>query len=170
MKLLIKFVSIRIYWVLGFILWGRTDKLKNPKKISLFLLVFIGIIFFITETTEIKRCIFYNKQVQSFTKISSLNEINSLNNEESIVYIGRFTCPVCREFVPKLKEVSDENPSKKVYYLDTDRLVNEGIDLVTLKELGVSSVPTVIVLQNDELKFILNGSSISVKQLKKLFY
>ncbi|WP_455334892.1 hypothetical protein [Enterococcus villorum] len=66
--------------------------------------------------------------------------------------------------------MSDENPSKKVYYLDTDRLGNEGIDLVTLKELGVSSVPTVIVLQNDELKFILNGSSISVKQLKKLFY
>src|SRR5699024_11245949 len=48
--------------------------------------------------------------VQDFTELSPTEADELLSNEEgTIVFIGRPTCPYCRKFAPKLHKVSTEH-------------------------------------------------------------
>lgn len=61
----------------------------------------------------------YKKQVGSFIKVKAQDIGQLIDSDENIIlYIGRETCPACRDFVPILYDYSNNNDIN-VYYLDS---------------------------------------------------
>ncbi len=69
---------------------------------------------------------------------------------ERYFYIGRKTCPTCRDWLPILEEASVAN-NKEVYYLDTDiwRDKEDGKEVIT--NLEIKSVPTLVKMKDGQL-------------------
>ncbi|OPA79249.1 hypothetical protein BVG16_09150 [Paenibacillus selenitireducens] len=65
--------------------------------------------------------------------------------QSGVVYIGRPTCPVCREFQPKVEKVSKATGTEVFYYnTDLARQENETTLNQMMEKLQVQAVPTVI--------------------------
>ena len=47
------------------------------------------------------------------------NDMNAQKKQIRFVYVGRETCPYCREFAPKLKEAA-KSINARIYYIDTE--------------------------------------------------
>lgn len=92
------------------------------------------------------------------TKIFSVVTVTELKKgipsnieEETYIYVGRSTCPDCRNFILKLNNNIPSN--YKIYYIDTDRCSKSEINY--LSEIKVSEVPSMIHLnQSGEIKLI----------------
>lgn len=90
----------------------------------------------------------YNKVVETFKKIDTdmfRKKIDS--NNTFFIYFGRKTCPYCREFVPKLREIS-ESKQIDIYYLDTENTETDITLQEIRKEFKVEYVPTLIYIKN----------------------
>lgn len=75
-----------------------------------------------------------------------------------LVYIGRETCPLCREFLPMYEEVLEQNDLVSYYYhTDHAREDNEEEMIRILDSISVDSVPTVIYFENGVEKGRLTG-------------
>ena len=63
----------------------------------------------------------YKKQVGSFIKVKAQDIEQLIDSDENIIlYIGRETCPACRDFVPILYGYSNNN-GINIYYLDSTK-------------------------------------------------
>lgn len=80
------------------------------------------------------------------------------NEDTGLVYIGRPTCPLCREFLPMYEEVLEQNDLVSYYYhTDHAREDNEEEMIRILDSISVDSVPTVIYFENGVEKGRLTG-------------
>ncbi|HEL0414929.1 TPA: thioredoxin family protein [Streptococcus equi subsp. zooepidemicus] len=91
----------------------------------------------------------YRTCVQSLTK-ASLEEINSQSSEDRfyLLYIGRESCPFCRDFCPRLADAIQVTKAK-VYYLDTEhksKALHEFAD-----RFHIHSIPKLLVLRQGKL-------------------
>lgn len=63
----------------------------------------------------------YKKQVGSFIKVKAQDIGQLIDSDENIIlYIGRETCPACRDFVSILYDYSNNNDIN-IYYLDSTK-------------------------------------------------
>lgn len=80
--------------------------------------------------------------------INRLTQIVS-NQENALVYIGRPTCSMCREFKPGLEKTLLKN-RKELLYLNTDEHRSEKGFGDILEKINVDSVPVIVKLENGE--------------------
>ncbi|HHT7828260.1 TPA: hypothetical protein ACT2H6_000517 [Streptococcus suis] len=90
-----------------------------------FLLVLLAILviggaFFLSQSAATPNESDYVKAVKSYQAIS-IDEVEQKvqDEEEFILYIGRETCPYCRDFAPKLTEAVERSRAT-IYYLDSE--------------------------------------------------
>ncbi|WP_454192708.1 thioredoxin family protein [Paenibacillus sp. Marseille-Q7038] len=71
------------------------------------------------------------------------------NDQSGFLYVGRPTCPVCREFMPKLEDAS-QSTGQTVFYYNTDegREQDEAKLRALLDELEIESVPALLYIEN----------------------
>lgn len=113
----------------------------------------------------------YNKFIEKFIKVE-VNDIYELQEEglEFFLYIGRETCPYCKEFVPKLVEASEDS---EVYYLDSiDSYENSSQHLKDFRDCNtIENVPSFILFEGYEIKDRLEiTANLDVKDIFKFLY
>ncbi|HFJ9449678.1 MULTISPECIES: thioredoxin family protein [Bacillus cereus group] len=83
-------------------------------------------------------------------EVSNQELVQLLNNKENFsLYIGRPTCPQCKELEPILKDLLKESDRKIYYYnIDDARAENEVEMKRLIKSLGVTVVPTIEYIEN----------------------
>ena len=93
------------------------------------------------------------------------DNMKSLKRQLRFVYIGRETCPYCREFAPKLKEAS-KSINATIYYIDTENKTDELAKFA--EQYHIDSIPTLLVFKDGQLQETLsNSSDISLNDLKE---
>ena len=100
----------------------------------------------------------YKEDVSLFTKILSEEADKLLSNEDlTIVYIGRETCPYCRKFAKKLSGlVSEINTT--IYYVDSNNFSDNGLSSFREK-YNIVTVPGFIVRKNGEIEVRCDSST-----------
>ena len=95
-------------------------KNKNILVVSVLIVLVVFIFLLLSNRSE------YKKQVELFKKVKA-QDIEQLieRDEKFLLYIGRETCPACRDFVPILHDYSN-NKDIIVYYFRalTNPLIN----------------------------------------------
>ena len=141
------------------LLYKRGDYLKNKIiLITLFFSVFILGACEKRENTEIKEVsntesiiekeyLVYDEIVKEFKVINSEKLMNKDLEVPSFIYVGRKSCPSCREFVPFLKHLAETN-FLDIKYLDTEVLSKE-IKSELVKSYNIESVPTLLYLDEN---------------------
>ncbi|MEF3355123.1 thioredoxin family protein [Paenibacillus sp. GYB006] len=73
------------------------------------------------------------------------------HGESGFLYVGRPTCPFCREFMPVLEKAS-QSTGQTVYYYNTDegREQDEEKLGTLLDRLKIESVPALLYIENGE--------------------
>ncbi|PFR94430.1 hypothetical protein COK43_02585 [Bacillus cereus] len=87
---------------------------------------------------------------KSFIEVNNQELVQLLNSKEKFsLYIGRPTCPQCKELEPILKELLKES-DREIYYYNVDdaRSENEAEMKRLIKSLGVTVVPTIEYIEN----------------------
>mgnify|MGYP000876876473 FL=1 len=93
------------------------------------------------------------------------NEMDTQKKQIRFVYVGRETCPYCREFAPKLKEAS-RSSNARIYYIDTENKTDELAKFA--EQYHIDSIPTLLVFKDGQLQETLsNSSDISLNDLKE---
>lgn len=93
----------------------------------------------------------YRNIIQNFTSISAKEITDKINKGDAFyLFIGKETCPYCREFAPKLEEAtsifdnasseSDMGVEGKIYYLDLTNEEYESVAELTSK-YNIDTVP-----------------------------
>lgn len=83
------------------------------------------------------------------TSLDSQSVIDFINNGKTgFIYVGRPTCPSCKQFAPILTQFVKEQGTL-IYYYDTD-VANEDKPLKTetINLIEVTSVPTFLYIEN----------------------
>lgn len=133
------------------------------KKVYIILILTIILLITSMESSKIinknysfKKESLNDKEVyDSFTnKITDINQL--INNELSgYVYFGRDTCPNCLQFNEFLKEEYIQNEDLLIYKFDTDYWRNDENFTALLDKYKISSIPTLILINNDKSYEIL---------------
>lgn len=96
------------------------------------------------------------------------NNFNQNVLENSVPVVVDFWaqwCGPCRKLAPVLEQIQNEFKDKvKIFKIDADKNIN------TSKEYGISSLPSVLIFQNGELKEFMAGlmqKSAIVSNIKK---
>lgn len=122
----------------------------------------------------------YRNIVQNFTSISAKDITNKINNGDAFyLFVGKETCPYCREFAPKLEEASsifdntssdsETNVEGKIYYLD---LTNEDYESVSdfTSKYSIDTVPALHYFEgqiyHSEIEDI-DSENITVDEIKE---
>lgn len=131
-------VTILIVFFSSCILSGCEDNVSNKDNVDLL------------ESVEKRK---YNIVTESF-EVIEIEQLDFENvgyfKDKSYIYIGRITCPACREFIFKLnKEILRDF---KIYYINTDVLTDEGKK--KLMKFDVEFVPSIIRVSNSRFKTI----------------
>ena len=93
------------------------------------------------------------------------NQMDSQKKQIRFVYVGRETCPYCREFAPKLKEAA-KSINAIIYYIDTENKTDELAKFA--EQYHIDSIPTLLVFKDGQLQETLsNSSDISVNDPKE---
>ena len=93
--------------------------------------------------------------------------MKDLKRQLRFVYVGRETCPYCREFAPKLKEAA-KSINATIYYIDTENKTDELAKFA--EQYHIDSIPTLLVFKDGQLQETLsNSSDISLNDLKEFF-
>lgn len=113
--------------------------------------ILIGI--FILNFEEIQ----YSTTVNAFEEIT-VEELDKLQSSEDIVhlYIGRKTCPYCRNFVPKLRAVG-RDLDVKIYYIDSEDSENQSLtDFRNNNE--IRTVPALLNVKNNNTEAVMDST------------
>ena len=95
------------------------------------------------------------------------NEMDTQKKQIRFVYVGRETCPYCREFAPKLRKAA-RSINARVYYIDTENKTDELAKFA--EQYHIDSIPTLLVFKDGQLQDTLsNSSDISLNDLKEFF-
>ena len=75
-------------------------------------------------------------------------------------------CGPCRKLMPLMEQIQNEFQEVKFYKIDADKNINSA------KEYGISSLPTVLIFKDGEVKEIMAGmmqKSAIISNIKKYF-
>ena len=146
---------------------------KVTKAVIMFCLVALLIappLFIFKNNSWIYRTSEYVRTTGHFIQLDNStiqNDMNTQKKQIRFVYIGRETCPYCREFAPKLKEAA-KSINAIIYYIDTENKTDELVKFA--EQYHIDSIPTLLVFKNGELQETLsNSSDISLNDLKEFF-
>lgn len=146
---------------------------KLTKAVIVFCLVALLIappLFIFKNNSWIYRTTEYVQATRHFVELDNARiqeNMKSLKRQLRFVYIGRETCPYCREFAPKLKEAS-RSINATIYYIDTENKTDELAKFA--EQYHIDSIPTLLVFKDGQLQDTLtNSSDISLNDLKEFF-
>ena len=97
--------------------------------------------------------VYHRKTADTLTKINTvqLNRIVT-NKKETLIYIGRPSCPACEVFNSRLSTQMKNNIFRpKVYYYNTNANRSDKNFTSTLKKLNITSVPDFLVIKNGKV-------------------
>ena len=144
---------------------------KVTKAVIMFCLVALLIappLFIFKNNAWIYRTTEYVQATRHFVELDNARiqeNMKSLKRQLRFVYIGRETCPYCREFAPKLKEAS-RSINATIYYIDTENKTDELAKFA--EQYHIDSIPTLLVFKDGQLQDTLtNSSDISLNDLKE---
>lgn len=87
----------------------------------------------------------YLEQIKAFEEISPAKGTQLLEQEGTIIYIGRKTCPYCRRFVNKLSKVVQEK-QYHVYLIDSESEVYDFNEIQAFRQqFNIPTVPGFLV-------------------------
>lgn len=102
--------------------------------------------------------------VKDFEEITAEEAESKLVEENgSIVFLGRATCPFCRKFAPKLHQVSQDE-KLEVYFVNSED-PNQAAELKSFRDkYNLATVPSLLVSAGDEVK-VRSDSSMSIEEI-----
>jgi len=151
-------------------------KKSNSKKIVIGLFTVVGalVLFLIianilqsnnNDTGQIQTGPDYEVEPDELPYIgnSEMYEIlNDRSGEGIFVYIGRPTCPACRQYEPVLRELLQEMDRQLLYFqIDAAHLADAVSEMTTneiIEAVGVRYVPSIAFIRNGEVIEILTGA------------
>lgn len=104
--------------------------------------------------------------------MATIEEIADSNFEKNVVKATGVVvvdfwaqwCGPCRKLMPLMEQIQNEFQEIKIYKIDADKNINSA------KEYGISSLPTVLIFKDGEVKEIMAGmmqKSAIVSNIKK---
>ncbi|HEM5059686.1 TPA: thioredoxin [Streptococcus suis] len=132
----------------------------------LIVILVVGGAFFLSQSATTPNESDYVKAVKSYQTIS-IDEVEQKvqDEEEFILYIGRETCPYCRDFVPKLTEAVEQS-RVTIYYLDSESDPNGKIQQFRQSQ-GLTTVPSLTYYKSGKLSGILRkGSQATITEIE----
>lgn len=92
--------------------------MKNKKWIFVIFLIIVLLCYIILKSQSKDE---YQKSIQTFDMVGISDIENKVKKDQDfILYIGRETCPDCRDFAPILSEVAKDNDLEVLYLDSTD--------------------------------------------------
>ena len=141
---------------------------KNIIGICLITLLIAPPLFIFENNSWIYRTSEYVQATSHFVQLDNSiiqNDMNTQKKQIRFVYVGRETCPYCREFAPKLKEAA-KSINAIIYYIDTENKTDELAKFA--EQYHIDSIPTLLVFKDGQLQETLSNSSyISVNDFKE---
>ena len=141
---------------------------KNIIAICLMILLIAPPLFISKNNSWIYRTTEYVQATRHFVELDNSRiqeDMKDLKRQLRFVYVGRETCPFCREFAPKLKEAS-RSINATIYYIDTENKTDELAKFA--EQYHIDSIPTLLVFKDGQLQETLtNSSDINLNDLKE---
>ena len=141
---------------------------KNIIGVCLMILLIAPPLFISKNNSWVYRTTEYVQATRHFVQLDNStiqNQMDSQKKQIRFVYVGRETCPYCREFAPKLKEAS-RSINARIYYIDTENKTDELAKFA--EQYYIDSIPTLLVFKDGQLQETLsNSSDISLNDLKE---
>ena len=141
---------------------------KNIIAICLMTLLIAPPLFIFKNNSWIYRTSEYVQATNHFVQLDNStiqNDMNTQKKQIRFVYVGRETCPYCREFAPKLKEAS-RSSNATIYYIDTENKTDELAKFA--EQYHIDSIPTLLIFKDGQLQENLsNSSNISLNDLNE---
>ena len=141
---------------------------KNIIGVCLMILLIAPPLFISKNNAWIYRTTEYVQTTRHFIELDNSRiqeDMKDLKRQLRFVYIGRESCPYCREFAPKLKEASS-SINATIYYIDTENKTDELAKFA--EQYHIVSIPTLLVFKDGQLQETLsNSSDISLNDLKE---
>ncbi len=141
---------------------------KNIIAICLMTLLIAPPLFIFKNNSWIYRTSEYVQATNHFVQLDNStiqNDMNTQKKQIRFVYVGRETCPYCREFAPKLRKAA-RSINATVYYIDTENKTDELAKFA--EQYHIDSIPTLLVFKDGQLQETLsNSSDISLNDLKE---
>ena len=138
--------------------------------VCLMILLIAPPLFVFKNNSWIYRTTEYVQATRHFVELDNARiqeNMKDLKRQLRFVYIGRETCPYCREFAPKLKEAA-KSINATIYYIDTENKTDELAKFA--EQYHIDSIPTLLVFKDGQLQETLtNSSDISLNDLKEFF-
>ena len=143
---------------------------KNIIGICLVTLLIAPPLFIFKNNSWIYRTSEYVQATSHFVQLDNSiiqNDMNTQKKQIRFVYVGRETCPYCREFAPKLRKAA-RSINATIYYIDTENKTDELAKFA--EQYHIDSIPTLLVFKDGQLQETLsNSSDISLNDLKEFF-
>ena len=141
---------------------------KNIIAVCLMILLIAPPLFISKNNSWIYRTTEYVQATRHFVELDNSRiqeDMKDLKRQLRFVYVGRETCPFCREFAPKLKEAS-RSINATIYYIDTENKTDELAKFA--EQYHIDSIPTLLVFKDGQLQETLsNSSDINLNDLKE---
>ena len=141
---------------------------KNIIAVCLMILLIAPPLFISKNNSWIYRTTEYVQATRHFVELDNSRiqeDMKDLKRQLRFVYVGRETCPFCREFAPKLKEAS-KSINATIYYIDTENKTDELAKFA--EQYHIDSIPTLLVFKDGQLQETLtNSSDINLNDLKE---
>ena len=141
---------------------------KNIIAICLLTLLIAPPLFIFKNNSWIYRTSEYVQATNHFVQLDNStiqNDMNTQKKQIRFVYVGRETCPYCREFAPKLRKAA-RSINATIYYIDTENKTDELSKFA--EQYHIDSIPTLLVFKDGQLQETLsNSSDISLNDLKE---
>lgn len=110
----------------------------------------------------------YEKNIQALKKISYKEFYDMYASGKAFrIYIGRPTCPYCRQFSPTLKKANQLMDNQLYYYEVGSTDYDENSQLFIKQTLKIKTVPSVLYIKNAQLIASWSGDKIKPTQLLK---
>ena len=141
---------------------------KNIIAVCLMILLIAPPLFISKNNSWIYRTTEYVQATRHFVELDNSRiqeDMKDLKRQLRFVYVGRETCPYCREFAPKLKEAA-RSINATIYYIDTENKTDELAKFA--EQYHIDSIPTLLVFKDGQLQETLsNSSDINLNDLKE---
>ena len=141
---------------------------KNIIAVCLMILLIAPPLFISKNNAWIYRTTEYVQATRHFVELDNTRiqeNMKSLKRQLRFVYVGRESCPYCREFAPKLRKAA-RSINATIYYIDTENKTDELAKFA--EQYHIDSIPTLLVFKDGQLQETLSSSSdISLNDLKE---
>lgn len=133
---------------------------KNRIKDILFWIVVLmlaylikSFIYYFPDIKQIVERYNYDLTIEEFevAKIKNIDKSVKDKNGAEIFFIGRVSCPDCREVIRRIKTL-EENLNLDLKYVDLEEKIEEEELDYLQEDLGVESIPSIIVISNEKIK------------------